>query len=327
MLKSLLLDLIESRAADRGCRWLGGRGAILAYHNVIPDGQPAPALHNTVSQLRDQLSLLRDRGYSFIPLAEFFRRQTEGRSVAGCIAITFDDAYHGLVLAAPVLEQLSAPATVFVPTGSIGTGQFYWWDVLDRLTEKEALGIWPALGPERAEWRQVLRDRILAGGNGFPQAGFRADMSGSSEARDLEEWYRPMSWEELAAWLRPSGMSCAPHTVHHPLLPRLDAATQTREMSLSLEELRRRFPGTLPIIGYPFGLYDQSTLVSAREGGLEGGVTMDRYGTASGEDDLFRIPRIPIGGGSRLARMGVYLTAPWRRRCQNEWKGGFPRLP
>lgn len=49
-------------------------------------------------------------------------------------AITFDDGYaDNLSLAKPMLEEMRAPATMFLTTGAIGLLRPFWWDELAEL--------------------------------------------------------------------------------------------------------------------------------------------------------------------------------------------------
>src|SRR5213592_390568 len=111
---------------------LFGSGGIVAYHDVTR-APFSPAMHITVNRLAEQLEFLVSERYRIIPLREFVERRRFGRSVRRCVALTFDDAYHGVLeLALPLLERFGV-ATVFVATsyarnGAVGV---YWWDRLN----------------------------------------------------------------------------------------------------------------------------------------------------------------------------------------------------
>jgi peptidoglycan/xylan/chitin deacetylase (PgdA/CDA1 family) len=70
--------------------------------------------------VRRQVGTLRRWGYELLTCGEWARRVGEGTG-AGCATLTFDDGFadnlHTLV---PVLEDLGAPATVFVVSGWLG---------------------------------------------------------------------------------------------------------------------------------------------------------------------------------------------------------------
>ena len=87
------------------------RSAILTYHSLDESGSVIsmpPAL------FRAQMECLAESPSKVVPLAEICDRP-------GAVAITFDDGFANFAeYAAPVLERLSLPATVFVVSGFCG---------------------------------------------------------------------------------------------------------------------------------------------------------------------------------------------------------------
>lgn len=319
-----LVEVAESPPVRRVLRRLTRRGGILAYHNVLPDGPEIPPLHVSATQLQNQLCLLQEAGATFISLAEFLDRIEAGHTVARCLAVTFDDAYRGTALAVPVLKRLQVPATLFVPTGTVGSDQPFWWDTLDIA----------AAGSRRTS-DDMERDPVAAATH--CQAIMRARKARCADdaerqtpllaAGGVSPWYLPMSWPEIRDWLSWDGAACGPHTVTHPVLPRGDREWQELEIVSSYTKLREECPRVLPILAYPFGLYDLVTVAIARKCGLRAGVTMDRFGTQAREDDCFRLPRIPAGRYLSPRRLELYLSGVWRWfRQRRDWEGGVPRL-
>lgn len=91
--------------------------SILMYHSVGGNGA-----HFTVAPdafERQMRYLARTR--AVVPLPELADRLRKGESVAGCVALTFDDGYRdNLENALPILEKYNLPATIFVITGRLG---------------------------------------------------------------------------------------------------------------------------------------------------------------------------------------------------------------
>ena len=103
---------------------------VLAYH-AVADGFPAP-LAVTPAALRDQLTLLVERGYRGVT----FSGLAEARGKGKLLAVTFDDAYRSVhSLAAPILAELGLPGTVFAPTSYIGTERPMSWPGIERWLE------------------------------------------------------------------------------------------------------------------------------------------------------------------------------------------------
>lgn len=99
---------------------------VLCYHAVSPDWS-AP-LSVTPDRLERQLALLQRRGYVGTTFAQAIESPPGKRTVA----ITFDDAYRSVLrLAAPLLDGLGWPASVYVPTDYAGTEAPMSWPGID----------------------------------------------------------------------------------------------------------------------------------------------------------------------------------------------------
>ncbi len=334
---NVLGRVAETRLFDSVAGALGSRGAVLAYHGVVSDARLVPPLHASRGQLHHQLTTLRQRGYQFLRLAEFAGRLATGRSVARCIAVTFDDAYRGVArLVLPTLKDLGIPVTLFVPTGLVNGEGRTWWDRLDaivRCMDTEQLAEWASEVCQRqvaakGAW-ETVRAHILSAHAGRLDDRLEALLSRAEQAVGVEDDpdLRVMSWCDLEDCVRWEGVDVAPHSVSHPVLPLLGLVNQTEEISRSYGELRSRFERALPMVAYPYGLYDQETERAARRAGMTAGLTMDRTGTRSAEAALFRTPRICCAGATPIGRMGLYLTGFARWYRLRELMNGYPRVP
>jgi peptidoglycan/xylan/chitin deacetylase (PgdA/CDA1 family) len=103
------------------CGGKPGNGfGILMYHRVtepIP-GTPQPTWNVTPAKLHRQLRGLTKRGFTPLPLQEVLAIHEAGLPVPPrTFVVTFDDGYaNNYLQAAPVLEYLGVPATVFLAT-------------------------------------------------------------------------------------------------------------------------------------------------------------------------------------------------------------------
>ncbi len=100
---------------------------VLAYH-ALGSHDAALDPHNLMvepARFREQMRILARRGYRFVALREFARRLSAAESLAGICALTFDDGtLDNLQVLAPILAELSLPATVFVCPGLLGDPHF-----------------------------------------------------------------------------------------------------------------------------------------------------------------------------------------------------------
>jgi peptidoglycan/xylan/chitin deacetylase (PgdA/CDA1 family) len=104
-----------------------GDTLVLCYHAVSEEWD-AP-LSVTPERFEAQLARLARRGYRGVTASEALANRDDGRVVA----ITFDDAFRSVLeLAAPILAPFEMVATVFAPTGFIGSGSPMSWPEIDR---------------------------------------------------------------------------------------------------------------------------------------------------------------------------------------------------
>jgi len=111
---------------------------VLAYHAVSDQWEHGLAVRERA--LSAQLALLRTRGYSAFTFAEAERRRTAGELPPRSLVITFDDGFASVRRALPILDELGWPASVFVVTRFIESG-----DALE----------WPGLHPAPGEGRPL----------------------------------------------------------------------------------------------------------------------------------------------------------------------------
>ncbi len=155
---------------------------VLCYHGVSRRWPDSTAVGP--ERLRAQVEDLLRRGWRASAFTEAVREGSHPRT----LVVTFDDALRSVAqLAFPVLRELGVPATVFVPTGFVGTGPFAWPE-----TEH-----W--LGGEHAGELEGMSWEELAG---LREAGWEIGSHAASHVRltGLDE-------ERLAAELRTSKAS------------------------------------------------------------------------------------------------------------------------
>lgn len=276
---SLAIYSAVARAGLPGlARHLRNAAPVFCFHNVVaePGAGTAgdPGLHIGADAFGAYAAWMR-RAYTVVPLGELHRRIAGGESMRGLAAITFDDAYRGVLqYALPVLRSLGLPSTLFVVSGAADAPAPFWWDVL-------AEG--RPLDPAR-------RDEYLHGmaGDG------RAILQGRPPATLPDAWL-PASWEQLRA-CRGELVAFGGHTVTHRNLAALDAAAARAELAGSRDAIEREL-GTRPrTLAYPYGLWSEATAEAARGEGYELAVTM-AYGLAGHGRHAFGIPRVNVPRG------------------------------
>jgi peptidoglycan/xylan/chitin deacetylase (PgdA/CDA1 family) len=194
--------------------------------------------------------------------------------------VTFDDAYRGAVnLALPELAKRGLPATVFVPSGLVGSGPF-WWDVV-----ADANG---------GELDQVSRDNLLDTYSGRSEVIVEW-ASAQWVIRSLPETCLPATETELSNALFGADVTLGGHTWSHPNLTALEAPVVREELTRSKAWLDERFPdNVLPWFSYPYGLENEMVRASAQEAGYEAAVGITGGWTSHTNTSRYKIPRLSI---------------------------------
>lgn len=110
-------------AAARERHWEGVR--IFGYHRVSDDDDPFAVRTEAFRRQMEALVASDVTPIALRPALELLQQPVEGRFAC----VTFDDGYlDNLTNAAPVLQELAIPATVFVATGLLGQeAPFHWY--------------------------------------------------------------------------------------------------------------------------------------------------------------------------------------------------------
>ena len=238
----------------------------------------------------------------------------EGRADAPerAVAVNFDDGFRNVLTeAAPVLKRLKIPATLFVATDFVFKGEMLWPDrviAAFALTPEKHLDVQAAgkvfsfeIG-ERAgklfagrvlismcktlppEERLALVDHII-------------EHLGVNPAKLAAAWdgFRPIEPGELKE-LPGYGVTVGAHTCSHPILARLSAAEQARELSDSKRLIESATGLRCDEFAYPNGGpgdFSEQTRQGIIDAGYRSAVTTIKRRVVR-HDDRFEIPRCTL---------------------------------
>jgi CelD/BcsL family acetyltransferase involved in cellulose biosynthesis/peptidoglycan/xylan/chitin deacetylase (PgdA/CDA1 family) len=275
---------------------------IFIYHRVNDDYDPfLPAV--PVAAFRRQMEFLK-KHFPVLSLNEIASNSFPKTGEKYCVAITFDDGYRDNFLCAfPVLKALDLPATIFLTTGCIDSGQLPWYDQISwafKLTTQEHLSLSHLGGPdaclgghpERLQaisktlaWLRVIKqeDRLRY----IPRVldALRVPVRLSTPNSML-------SWEEVRQMHRHK-ISFGAHTVSHPVLAKVKIDELEMEIIGSKKRIEEKLQSPVEHFAYPFGQpSDVSTEAkhAVQQGGFSTGVTTV-WGFNRPGDDLFELKR------------------------------------
>lgn len=271
---------------------------VLVYHRVATLASDPEMLAVTPANFRAQMKYLKDN----FPLVRF--EEDWAGAPKPAIAVTFDDGYADNVLEAlPILEEVAVPATVFVTTGNIGTGQEFWWHELQRLilgTHKLPphfdLGT-RSWGTGTESERRVMYDGLVRQMNDatprqrnewLPQVRGWAEMETAPNDR-----HRSMTPEELRILAGSRLVTIGAHTVSHTRLAALSISEQKEEIMASKQKLETWVGREIRVFSYPFGRrcdYTKESITLCREAGFTRAAA-NFPGQAHSWTEPFQIPR------------------------------------
>jgi peptidoglycan/xylan/chitin deacetylase (PgdA/CDA1 family) len=318
--------------------WFRRRGgpAILMYHRIAtPDVDPW-GLSVSPQRFTEQVQALLARR-TVLSMDELVARLQSGALPHDAVALTFDDGYQdNLRQAKPILEAADVPATVFLATDWIGTGEEFWWDELARmvLARAESLSAGVAVGadelsidlppidPEaepRLSWRAWER----------PETAREAAYQRLWQAlRDCAPERRKEAMEQLrrlfgAACPNPEDLpmraadvrrlvsdriSVGAHGCTHQRLTSLPAAARVEEIQKSRMKAETLSGVSVTGFSYPHGDRDVETIGMVRQAGYRWACSTREAAVDRRRTDPHDLPRIAVGNwgaNALLAGLGA----------------------
>lgn len=267
---------------------------VLAYHNVVPRGEPVVgdrSLHLPVDDFAAQLDALM-KTHDVVSLADALTGpgMRHGRPA---VAITFDDAYQGAVTSGvDELAKRGLPATLFVAPAYVG-GRAFWWDRL-----AAALGEVPdhqrvyALEALNGDGEQVLRwASPNMNKHSLPRHACCAD----------EETL-------IDACHRHPGITVGSHSWSHVNLARVGPERLEAELTQSAAWLQARFTErVIPVLAYPYGRFSTGVEAAAARAGYRAALRVDGGWITSAPTNAFAISRLNVPAG--VTHRGFALRA------------------
>jgi peptidoglycan/xylan/chitin deacetylase (PgdA/CDA1 family) len=308
-----------------------GRALILLYHRIARPRSDQWALAVTPRRFGEHLEVLR-RVARPMRLGELSRSLLDGGVPDGAVVVTFDDGYaDNLHNARPLLERYDVPATIFIPSGFLGSENEFWWDELDRLllqpgklpgrlslningstygwelaevaryrpTEARQLRGWRA-------WKKPPTPRHSIYQSLWKELHPMAEDARQSVLEELRGWanmgapgrpaYRPLSLGEVRNLAQGSLIEVGAHTVTHPALSTLSVASQWDEIMNSKSQLEEILGRPVHNFAYPYGKqsdYSADTANLVREAGFLC-ACVNFAGAVERSTALYELPRIQV---------------------------------
>jgi len=299
--KSVLAKLLSSVGIPEAMirHRIGERYLILMYHRILPSDQVKPwiqaGMYVDPETFEMQVGYLK-KYFQVVSLAEKFSSlptiEKAGSSLPVCI-LTFDDGWQDFYeFAYPVIKRNQIPATVFLPTGYIGTNDWFWTDRLAMLmatvkptNKRKQSGTGPCntlLGriaeitgnyEERLESAiRILKNRNAEEiGNVIEGLEERVNRVAAPQQRVF------LNWGEVREMGRSGLVSFGSHTHNHKILVHLKEEEVGEELLQSMKTLLREKavdPSFIPFC-YPNGNFNHHIACMVRDAGYHAAVSTE----------------------------------------------------
>lgn len=297
---------------------------ILTYHrvrerpDVVYPGDPDR------EEFAAQMGML-NKYFNLLTVSQAVRDIRAGRLAKRAVCVTFDDGYaDNHEVAAPILEGLGTPATFFVATGYLNGGIM--WN--DRIIEtfrqlspgEYDFGDLGQVSVPDNDCRSKITQKTLNKLK-YLEGDERDRISRAIFKKfNIESSNSIMMTDAMVKDLHDRGMEIGAHTVSHPIMARLDAASAAVEVETSKAYLEALLQSDVTSFAYPNGKFGKDLTARdveiVRASGFDVAVTTDR-GSVTASSNRWALPRVSLTGSSGMKSL-ARLCRDYRSTPQSE---------
>jgi len=281
---------------------------ILMFHRVGPAKNAWLLPPTNTSDFEDQIKYL-SKTHKILSLNELATCLRAGKPLAKRVAVvTFDDGYKdNYRYAFPILKKYKIPATIFLVTGHIDTGNLFWFDKIEYIIKNTKIKrlkldgfgdfslnpinnrlqsiftIAEKLKKIEDEKKNHLIEKII----NISKVDIPHDLG-----RDVI-----LSWDEVKE-MNEWGIDFGAHTISHPILTRVSLEQAKFEILQSKKDIEKRLGQSVYTFAYPNGTYEDfntKILDIVRKSGFTCAVTTIPTTQAS-KTNLYELGRLDPGG-------------------------------
>jgi len=276
--------IVHSRFSRLSRRMIAKPGTLIVYGHRVAADSDGYMEGLTPAFFEQQMHYL-TRHYEVLALSRLVEILACGKNPPNnSVVLTFDDGFvDNLDNAFPILERFGAPATIFLVTGSIASGQLPWSQRLGYLFQRSDQSQLPALV-------SGIGDLPLGSAGDRRRAYFLVKqqlraLGREQRERRLDELARALavngpvdrmlSWDQVRA-MQAVGIEFGAHTYSHPLLAEIEHEEAVWEMRKSRDDLAENLGIERPAFCFPAGSYNQQLLRTVQELGFSSCFLPDR---------------------------------------------------
>jgi len=298
---------------------LANQAAIIMYHRVGPitnDDCYLPPI--TIDAFREEIEYLH-KNYTIISIDTLISKMNSRQMPKNAVVITFDDGYKdNYTYAYPILEKYGIPATIYLATGGMDTGNLFWFDQLSYLiknTSAKEINI-DGLGRYdlTSEQSRCLVARHIC--ETLKKKSENEKLALIEKMKDCCQVRIPndigfryyLTWKEIKEM---ELINFGAHTVTHPILTRMPLESAKHEIVKSKLEIEEKTGKKITSFSYPNGqIGDMNAQIidCVKEAGFNSAVSFYPSRLISYKDDPFLLGRV-WGSELHILKMllcGVY---------------------
>jgi peptidoglycan/xylan/chitin deacetylase (PgdA/CDA1 family)/CelD/BcsL family acetyltransferase involved in cellulose biosynthesis len=204
------------------------------------------------------------RNYKVVSLRELHRHLEAGDSNQMVVAVTFDDGYRdNYECAYPILQRYNIPATIFLTTGALDSGEPIWFERMAeavKKTSQEFIDLEMEI-PRRC-WMRTEAERLESIGRMFGMLRVLSDadrhvrlaeiLGKLAAPKECERRGKMLTWEQVRL-MKAHGIDFGGHTVTHPFLSKLTAESAAWEVSECKRRIEEESQAPVEFFAYPNG--------------------------------------------------------------------------
>ncbi len=289
------------------------QGVFLTYHRILPPHLLTtcvePGMYVTPTTLKAHIRFLK-KYFNIVSIsqAESLLERASPKKIDAkpyCV-ITFDDGWYDFYTYAwPVLQNEEVPATVFLPTGLIGSNEMFWTDRLALIVSESGLQTVIRSQDVHKEWRSVVRatsfQKKLAGAieilKQYPYQTIKELLDECEKKSGISHNFYGrtfMNWDEVRELFSSGQITFGSHTANHAILTTLSHDEAHMELQTSKKKLLiEKVVSTHVPFCYPNGNYNENISRLVEQTGYSSAVSCDS-GWNESTANLFHLKRISL---------------------------------
>jgi len=283
----------------------GSQIVILMYHRISPQNDNWSLKPLSPHNFERQIEYF-CHNFEVFPLEQLVQRILQEKPLPKkAVIITFDDGYKDNYLYAfPILKKYHIPATVFLATGHIGTGNLFWWDkvnyaiqhtAIDRL-DLDELGNYSLQSDlDRSHANFMITEKLKKLPNDNKEFLVKRIIN------DLNVDIPPdlgmkiiLSWDEVRE-MSDDNIVFGAHTVNHPILTNLSLEQAKYEILQSKRDIEKELCKEVTSFSYPNGDFNAEIIELVKDNGFHYAVSVRPNKIIGSKDNIFTLGRIGAG--------------------------------